>query len=94
MDNFLAQVRQEINDWLEYVRAKREVIRNRLVKYVDQDKDDDKIGVNTIYSSSSRPGIISGRIIGGSPSSYVGIFGTHVQAISEETHGLKEKSNS
>lgn len=50
MDNFLQQVRQEINDWLDYTRAKREKIRDRLVKYVDQDKEEDKIWINTIYS--------------------------------------------
>lgn len=50
MSDFLKQVQDEIKMGLDYVSTKRQIIRNRLIKYIDQDKDQDKIGVNTIYS--------------------------------------------
>ena len=50
MEDFINKVQNEINMGLDYVEAKRQIIRNRLIKYVDQDKDEEKIGINTIYS--------------------------------------------
>lgn len=46
----ILEIKNEINEALDFIQAKRVVWRDRLVKYVDQDKDEDKIGVNTIYS--------------------------------------------
>lgn len=44
------QVKAEIKMWLDFVQNKRQIFRDRLVKYIDQDKSPDKIWVNTIYS--------------------------------------------
>ena len=52
MDNekLIEQIKKEIQMGLEYIQPKREQYRENLIKYVDQDKPDNKIWVNTIYS--------------------------------------------
>lgn len=49
-DNLQEQVKQEIQMWLEYVQPKRQKFREKLVKYIDQDKEDGRVGINIIYS--------------------------------------------
>lgn len=45
-----SQAKIQIQMWLDFINPKREIFRERLVKYIDQDKQEDKIWVNTIYS--------------------------------------------
>lgn len=51
-DEILGEIQNQIRLGLDFMSAKREKFRNDLSKYVDQDKDDDKIGVNTLYAST------------------------------------------
>ena len=48
--NDLQEIKSEINLWLDFVNNKRDIFRERLEKYVEQDKDEEKIGVNTTYA--------------------------------------------
>ena len=48
---YLPQVQQEIRAGLDFVNTKRQILRDRLVKYVEQNKDTEKVGVNTIYAT-------------------------------------------
>lgn len=50
LDQLKEQAKSQINAWLEFIEPKRETFRQRLSKYIDQDKPEDKIWVNTIYS--------------------------------------------
>lgn len=50
MSEFQTQIKKEIALWLEYIQPKREIFRDRLVKYVDQDKTEGKVWINTIYA--------------------------------------------
>lgn len=49
MNNIL-DIKNEISIWLDYVNSKRDTFRERLIKYVEQDKDEEKIWVNTVYA--------------------------------------------
>lgn len=44
------QIKNEIEMGLNYIRDKRNIFRERIVKYIDQNKEEWKIWVNTIYS--------------------------------------------
>lgn len=50
MEELQEQAKREIRLWLDHMQAKRQIFRERLVKYVDQDKDEGKVWINTIYS--------------------------------------------
>lgn len=50
IDRIQEQAKREIKMGLDFINPKREIFRNRLEKYVDQDKEEGKIGVNTIYA--------------------------------------------
>lgn len=51
-EEVLNEIKNQITLWLDFVSEKREIFRNNLDKYVDQNKDDEKIGVNTLYAST------------------------------------------
>lgn len=51
-DEILKEIQDQINLGLNYILPKRQQFRNNISKYVDQDKEDDKIGVNTLYAST------------------------------------------
>lgn len=48
----LKEIQSQIRLGLDFMNPKRQIFRNNISKYVDQDKDDDKIWVNTLYASS------------------------------------------
>lgn len=48
----LKEIQDQIRLGLNFMSAKRETFRNNIAKYVDQDKDDDKVGINTLYAST------------------------------------------
>ena len=48
---YLPQIQQEITSGLAFMSTKRQIYRDRLVKYIDQNKEVDKVGVNTIYAT-------------------------------------------
>ena len=50
LDWLQEQIKQEVGLGLEFIQPKREIFRDRLVKYIDQDKEVWKIWVNTIYA--------------------------------------------
>jgi len=47
----ITQIQNEIWMGLDFIETKRDIWRERLDKYVDQNKDDEKIGVNTVYAT-------------------------------------------
>ena len=51
-ETILKEIQDQIKLWLDYIRPKRQIFRNNISKFVDQDKDDDKIWVNTLYAST------------------------------------------
>lgn len=51
-ENILKEIQDQIALGLQFMNPKREIFRNNISKYVDQDKDDEKIGVNTLYAST------------------------------------------
>lgn len=51
-DVVIKEIWDQINLGLNFVRTRREKLRNNIAKYVDQDKEDGKIGVNTLYAST------------------------------------------
>jgi hypothetical protein len=51
-EDILKEIQDQITLGLNYIQPKRDIFRNNIEKYVDQDKDDDKIGVNTLYAST------------------------------------------
>ena len=48
----IQEIADQINLGLNFVRTRREKLRNNIAKYVDQDKEDGKVGVNTLYAST------------------------------------------
>lgn len=51
-EEILKEIQDQIHLGLNFILPKRQIFRNTISKYVDQDKDDDKIGVNTLYAST------------------------------------------
>lgn len=51
-DSVLKEIQDQIALGLNFIQPKRQIFRNNISKYVDQDKDDEKIGVNTLYAST------------------------------------------
>lgn len=51
-DSVLKEIRDQIRLGLDFMSSKRQKFREDLSKYVDQDKDDEKVGVNTLYAST------------------------------------------
>ena len=49
-EDFLQEIQSQINLSYNFVQQKRVIFRDRLDKYIDQNIDDDKIGVNTLYA--------------------------------------------
>ena len=50
MTELQEQIKKEISMGLQYIEPKRERYREYLVKYIDQDKEEWKVWINTIYS--------------------------------------------
>lgn len=48
----LKEIQDQIKLGLDYMSPKRQIFRDRLIKYVDRNKDDEKVGVNTLYAST------------------------------------------
>lgn len=48
----LKEISDQIKLGLYYILPKREIFRDNISKYVDQNKDDEKIWVNTLYAST------------------------------------------
>jgi len=46
------EIADQITLGLDFMRTRREKWRNNIAKYVDQDKEDGKVGVNTLYAST------------------------------------------
>lgn len=46
----LNQIQNEIQMWKDFMETKRDIFRERLINYVDQNIDDEKISVNTNYA--------------------------------------------
>ena len=51
-EEILKEIQDQITLGLNFILPKRQIFRNTISKYVDQDKDEDKIGVNTLYAST------------------------------------------
>lgn len=51
-DVIIQELADQINLGLNFVRTRREKLRNNIAKYVDQDKEDGKVWVNTLYAST------------------------------------------
>lgn len=51
-DVILKEISEQINLGLNFMRTRRDKWRNNLAKYVDQDKEDGKVWVNTLYAST------------------------------------------
>jgi hypothetical protein len=51
-DVILTEISDQITLGLNFMRSRREKWRNNIAKYVDQDKEDGKVGVNTLYAST------------------------------------------
>lgn len=51
-DILLKEIADQINLGLNFVRPRREKLRNNIAKYVDQDKEEGKVWVNTLYAST------------------------------------------
>lgn len=51
-DVILTEISDQINLGLNFMRTRREKWRNNVAKYVDQDKEDGKVWVNTLYAST------------------------------------------
>lgn len=50
-EKLLTQVKDEINYSRNFIQRKRDMFRNRFDKYINPDKDEDKVSVNTLYST-------------------------------------------
>lgn len=50
-EQLLTQIRDEVTFSRNFVAQKRELFRNRFNKYIEPSRDDDKISVNTLYST-------------------------------------------
>lgn len=51
-DVILKELADQINLGLNFMSTRRQKWRDNLSKYVDQDKEDGKVGVNTLYAST------------------------------------------
>jgi len=51
-DVILTEISDQITLGLNFMRTRREKWRNNIAKYVDQDKEEGKVGVNTLYAST------------------------------------------
>lgn len=51
-DVILNEISDQITLGLNFIRTRREKWRNNVAKYVDQDKEDGKVWVNTLYAST------------------------------------------
>lgn len=51
-DKILKELQDQIKLGKDFIEPKVEIWLNNLDKYVDQNKDDEKVGVNTLYSTS------------------------------------------
>lgn len=51
-DVLLKELSDQINLGLNFMSTRRQKWRDNLSKYVDQDKEDGKVGVNTLYAST------------------------------------------
>lgn len=51
-DVLIQEISDQITLGLNFIRPRREKWRQNLSKYVDQDKEDGKVGVNTLYAST------------------------------------------
>ena len=51
-DVIITELQDQINLGLNFIRTRRQKWRDNLAKYVDQDKEDGKVGVNTLYAST------------------------------------------
>lgn len=50
-EKLLTQIQDEIEYSKNFTQRKREMFRNRFDKYINPDKDEDKVSVNTLYST-------------------------------------------
>lgn len=51
-DELLKEIQDQITLGLNFILPRRQKWRDNLSKYVDQDKEDGKVGVNTLYAST------------------------------------------
>jgi len=51
-DEILKELQTQISMWLDFMRSRREKWRMNISKYVDQDKEEWKVWVNTLYAST------------------------------------------
>lgn len=51
-DNLMKELSDQINLGMNFMQMRRKKWRDNLAKYVDQDKEDGKVGVNTLYAST------------------------------------------
>ena len=52
MSELLTQVQHELKYWIDAVQNKRQIFRDRLHKYIEPNKDEDKITDNTLYATT------------------------------------------